>query len=85
MITGITSLSEKIVVGGHGCHKALNVGVKSKESQDKVLALYWLHKLYQNTIKPDLLPILVFVLQQIFFLNCKLHVFLLSKTCYQIL
>ena len=66
MITGITSLSEKIVVGGHGCHKALNVGVESKESQDKVPALYWLPKLYQNTIKPDLLPILVFVLQQIF-------------------
>ena len=37
-----TYLTEKAVVDGHGCHRALNVGVKAKENQDKVPTLYWL-------------------------------------------
>ena len=31
------SLSERVVVDGHGCHTALHFGVKAKENQDKVL------------------------------------------------
>ena len=36
------SLSERVVVDGHGCHTALHFGVKAKENQDKVPMLYWL-------------------------------------------
>ena len=36
------SLSERVVVDGHGCHTALHFGVKAKENQDKVPTLYWL-------------------------------------------
>ena len=36
------SLSERVIVDGHGCHTALHFGVKAKEKQDKVPTLYWL-------------------------------------------
>ena len=42
------SLTVKISVGGHGCHTALNIGVKAKENQDKVPTLYWLPKLHKT-------------------------------------
>ena len=45
------SLSEKVVVNEHGCHTALNFGVKAKESQDKVPTLYWLPKLHKKPYK----------------------------------
>ena len=38
-------MSQKVVVDGHGCHTALNFGVKVKENQDKVPTLYLLPKL----------------------------------------
>ena len=34
------SLSERVVVDGHGCYTALHFGVNSKENQDRVLTLY---------------------------------------------
>ena len=45
------SLSERVIVDGHGCHTALNFIVKVKENQDKVPTLYWLPKLHKNTYK----------------------------------
>ena len=63
------SLSEKVIVDGHGCHSALLFGVKAKENQDKVPTLYWLPKLLKKPIKQDLLLILVLVRQKNF-LNC---------------
>ena len=45
------SLSERVIVDGHGCHTALNFGAKTKENQDKVPTLYWLPKLHINPIK----------------------------------
>ena len=64
------SLSERVIVDGHGCHTALHFGVKAKENQDKVPTLHWLPKLHKkNPIKQDLLLILVLVRQQNF-LNC---------------
>ena len=29
-------MNEKVVVDGHGCHTALNFGVKAKENEDKL-------------------------------------------------
>ena len=52
-----------------GCHTTMHLGVEAKENQDKVPTLYWLPKLHKNTIKEDLLLILVLVRQQNF-LNC---------------
>ena len=46
-----TSLSERKIVGGHGCHTALHFGVKAKENQDKVPTLYWLPKLHKKPYK----------------------------------
>ena len=64
------SLSERVIVDGHGCHTAINFGVKAKENQDKVPTLYWLPNLHKkNPIKQDLLLILVLDWQQNF-LNC---------------
>ena len=63
------SLSERVIVDGHGCNTALHLGVKAKENQDKVPKLYWLPKLHKNPIKQDLLLILVLVRQQKV-LNC---------------
>ena len=54
-----TSLIKNVVVDVHGCHTALNVGVKSKENQEKVPTLYWLPKLHKKPIKRDLLQIIV--------------------------
>ena len=34
------SLSEGVIVNGHGCHTTLHFGVKAKENQDKVPTLY---------------------------------------------
>ena len=45
------SLSERVIVDGHGCHTALHFGVKAKENQDKVPTLYWLPKLYKKPYK----------------------------------
>ena len=45
------SLSERVVVDGHGCHAALHFGVKAKENQDKVPMLYWLPKLHKKHYK----------------------------------
>ena len=60
------SLSERVIVDGHGCHTGLHFGVKAKENQDKIPTFYWLTKLY---IKQDLLLIRDLVRQQNF-LNC---------------
>ena len=45
------SLSERVIVDGHGCHAALHFGVKAKENQDKVPTLYWLPKLHKKPYK----------------------------------
>ena len=45
------SLSERVIVDGHGCHTALQFGVKAKENQDKVPTLYWLPKLHKKPYK----------------------------------
>ena len=45
------SLSERVIVDGHGCHTALHFGVKAKENQDKVTTLYWLPKLHKRPYK----------------------------------
>ena len=47
------SLSERVIVGGHGCHTALHFGAKAKKNQDKVHTLYWLSKLHKTPIKQD--------------------------------
>ena len=59
-----SSMSERVVVDGHGCHTALHFGVKAEETQGRVPTLYWLPKLHKNPIKQDLLLILVLVRQQ---------------------
>ena len=45
------SLSARLIVDGHGCHTALNFGVKAKENEDKVPSLYLLPKLHKKTHK----------------------------------
>ena len=45
------SLSERVIVDGHGCHTVLHFGVKAKENQDKVPTLYWLPKLHKKPYK----------------------------------
>ena len=45
------SLSERVIVDGHGCHTALHFGVKAKENQDKVPTLYWLPKFHKKPYK----------------------------------
>ena len=67
------SLSERVVVDGHGCHTALHFGVKAKENQEKVPTLYWLPKLHKKPINQALLLILILVRPQNF-LNCLPHV-----------
>ena len=49
------SLSERVIVDGHGCHTALHFGVKAKENQDKVPTLYWLPKLHKKPYKARLI------------------------------
>ena len=43
-----SSLSERVIVDGHGCHTALHFGVRAKENQDKVSTWYWLPKLHKT-------------------------------------
>ena len=45
------SLSERVIVDGHGCHTALHFGVKAKENQNKVPTLNWLPKLHIKLYK----------------------------------
>ena len=63
------SLSERVIVHGHGCHTNLHFGVEAEENQDKVPTWYLLHKLHKKPITQELLPILILVRQQKF-LNC---------------
>ena len=42
------SLSEGVIVGGHGCHTALHFGVRARENQDRVPTLYWLPRLHKK-------------------------------------
>ena len=53
------SLSERVIVDGHGCYTALTFGVKAKENQDKVPTLYWSPKCHKKPIKKDSLLILL--------------------------
>ena len=45
------SLSEWVIVDGHGCHTALHFCVNAKENQDKVPTLYRLPKLHKKPYK----------------------------------
>ena len=63
------SLSERVIVDGHGCHTALHFGVKAKENQTKFLRCTGYLNSIKNPINQDLLLILVLVRQQNF-LNC---------------
>ena len=63
------SLSERVIVDGHGCHAAVHFGVKAKENQDKFLCCTGYLNSIKTPIKQDLLLILVLVRQQNF-LNC---------------
>ena len=45
------SLSERVIIDGHGCHTALHFGVMAKENQNKVPTLYWLPKLHKKPYK----------------------------------
>ena len=63
------SLSEKVIVDGHGCKTALRFHVKAKGNEEKDPTLYWLPKLHKNHIKQNVLLILVLVRQHNF-LNC---------------
>ena len=40
-----------MVVDGHGCHTALNFGVKAKENHDKVPTLYWSPNFHKKNFK----------------------------------
>ena len=42
------SLSERVIVDGHGCHTALHFGVKAKGNQYRVPTLYWLLQLHKT-------------------------------------
>ena len=44
------SLSERVVVDGHGCHTALHFGVKAKKTQTKFLRCTG-YKLHNKTYK----------------------------------
>ena len=45
------SLSERVIVDGHGCHTALHFSVKAKENQDKSPTLYRLPILHKKHYK----------------------------------
>ena len=45
------SLSERVVVDGHGCHTTLRFGVNAKENQDRVPTMYWLTKFHKKNYK----------------------------------
>ena len=61
-----SSLSERVVVDGHGCHTALHFGIKAKENKTMFLR----YTGYLNSIKPhikqDVLLVLVPIRQQNF-------------------
>ena len=63
------SLSERVIVDGHGCHTALHFGVKAKENQDKVPTLYWLPKLHKNPYKARFIILILVLVRQQNFLN----------------
>ena len=63
------SLSERVIVDWHGCHTALNFGVKAKENQDKFLRYTGYLNSIRTPINQNLLPFLAFIRQQNF-LNC---------------
>ena len=63
------SLSERVIVDGHGCHTALHFGVKAKKIKKKFLRCTGYLNSIKTPIKQDLLQILVLVRQQNF-LNC---------------
>ena len=42
------SLSERVIVDGHGCRAALHFGVGAGGNQDKVPTLYWLSRLHEG-------------------------------------
>ena len=73
------------MVDGHGCHTALNFGVKTKENQENVPTLYWSPKLHKKTYKA------IFIANSSSFTTTELSKLLTScltavkKTCYQIL
>ena len=79
------SLSERVIVDGHGCHTAQHFGVKAKENQDKVPTLYWFTKLHKKPYKARLNA------NSSLFTTIELSKLLTScltvvkKTCYQIL
>ena len=63
------SLSERVIVDGHGCYTALHFGVKLKKIKTKFLRCTGYLNSIKNPIKQDFLLILVLVRQQNF-LNC---------------
>ena len=63
------SLSESVVLNGHGCHTTLHFGVKAKKSKTKFLHYTGYPNSIKNPIKQDLLLIL-FIVRQHNFLNC---------------
>ena len=63
------SLSERVIVDGHGCHIALHFGVKLKKIKTKFLRCTCYLYSMKNPVKQDLLLILVLV-RQLNFLNC---------------
>ena len=79
------SLSERVIVDGHGCHTALHFGVKAKENQDKVPKLYWLPELHKTPFKAR------FIAKSSSCTTTELSKLLTScltavkKTCYQVL
>ena len=78
------SLSEKVVVDGHGCHPALYFGVKAKETPNRFPTLYWLPTLHKYPYKAK------FIAKSSSYtttelLNCKPRALQLFKTCYQVL
>ena len=80
----LPSLSERVIVDGHGCHTALHFSVKTKEKQDKVPTLYWLPQLHKKPYKAR------FIANSISCTTTEFSKLLTScltavKTCYQVL
>ena len=63
------SLSERVIVDGHGCHTALHLVSKLKNIKTKFLRCTGYLNSIKNPLRQDLLLILVLVRQQNF-LNC---------------
>ena len=75
------SLSERVIVDGHGCHTALHFGVKAKENQDKVPTLYWLLKPHKKPYKARFIANSCTTTELSELLTSCLTV---VKTCYQV-